>query len=298
MKLGHENHVAPQLQRYWDWRAAGNFVAGGTGGGLLVFAAAVYVAGIDMAFLILVGMALIAAGLTCVWFEIGRPWRALNVVRHFGRSWMSCEAAVAPLLFAVGALALLTGQGALIVLTGVLGAAFLYSQARILAADKGIPAWRHPRCLPLVVATGLTEGAAVLAMCAPLLPGKVVTTLAGALVVLLAVRAVFWKRYLAGLRASGAPAGSVSVMSGIDLRLGMLGHLLPAVLLFAALFGAGGAAYLVIVGGLLSLYGGWMLKYNLIRRAAFTQGFVLKHLPVRGQVVTRTVGDPGWGKAA
>jgi phenylacetyl-CoA:acceptor oxidoreductase subunit 2 len=99
---------------------------------------------------ILLGLVLIGGGLTCVWFEIGRPWRALNVYRHFGSSWMTREAFVALVLFPVGALALLTLQPQLVMLSGILGLVFLYSQARILAANKGIPTWRHPLSIALM----------------------------------------------------------------------------------------------------------------------------------------------------
>jgi phenylacetyl-CoA:acceptor oxidoreductase subunit 2 len=264
---------------------------------LLAFAAAAHLAGMDVAVSVTLGIALIAAGLTCVWLEIGRPWRALNVVRHLGRSWMSFEASVAPLLFVSGALALATGAGALIVLTGALGALFLYSQARILAADKGIPAWRHPRCLPLVVATGFAEGAGVLAARWPLLATKGFAAVASSVVALLLIRAFLWKRYLVGLRVDRAPGGSVQALNAIERRLVLLGHLVPAVLLAAAALVPAFGAALMIAGGLLSAYGGWMLKYSLIRRAAFSQGFVLKHLPVRGRAAAQTVGT-GWSEAS
>jgi phenylacetyl-CoA:acceptor oxidoreductase subunit 2 len=135
--------VSPRQQRNWDWRAAANFIAGGAGGGLLLFNALVSVEPGLIRAAILLGLMLIGGGLTCVWFEIGRPWRALNVYRHFGTSWMTREAFVALVLFPVGALALLTLQPLLVMLSGILGLAFLYSQARILAANKGIPAWRQ-----------------------------------------------------------------------------------------------------------------------------------------------------------
>ena len=96
--------ASPKQQHNWDWRAASNFIAGGAGGGLLLCAA---LAGLD-AFAtraaILLALILIGSGLTCVWFEIGRPWRALNVYRHFATSWMTREAVVALGVFAAGGL--------------------------------------------------------------------------------------------------------------------------------------------------------------------------------------------------
>jgi hypothetical protein len=80
----------------WDWRAAGNFIAGGS----RRRAAAVF-RGSPQAWNRrrrahsgrCSRWSLIGLGLTCVWFEIGRPWRALNVYPpHSTSSWMTREA--------------------------------------------------------------------------------------------------------------------------------------------------------------------------------------------------------------
>ena len=98
------DRAAPKQQRNWDMRAASNFIAGGAGGGLLLWASLAGVEADVGRTAILLGLMLIGAGLTCVWFEIGRPWRALNVYRHFATSWMTREAVVALLVFAAGGL--------------------------------------------------------------------------------------------------------------------------------------------------------------------------------------------------
>lgn len=290
--------IAPKQQQNWDWRAASNFVFGGSGGGLLLFAVIALLLGADVRLPVFVGMALIGIGLTCVWFEIGRPWRALNVYRHLATSWMTREAAVAPLLFACGVL-YLVGAGSLFAgLAGLLGLVFVYSQARILGADKGIPAWRHPRCRPLVVATGLAEGAGLLAAVTPWLLPSATRTVAILFGALLVARLVLWKRYTAGLRADGAPDGSLNALAAIDPRFVAIGNALP--LLFAAAGAVGAAELLLPAAGLCAVGGGWWLKATLVRRAAFTQGFALKHLPVRGRAspAVGSVTKPGWGGAA
>jgi len=286
--------VSPRQQRNWDWRAAANFIAGGAGGGLLLFNALVSVEPGLIRAAILLGLMLIGGGLTCVWFEIGRPWRALNVYRHFGTSWMTREAFVALVLFPVGALALLTLQPLLVMLSGILGLAFLYSQARILAANKGIPAWRNPRSIALMIATGLAEGGGFLACVVafgtmPIGPVALVF-----LIVLIAVRAYFWKAYLAGLVADGVPDGALRVLSGFASRFVLMSHVAPALLVVFALAGAPGRAVLVFAAGLMMVAGGWMLKYTLVRRAAFTQGLALLHLPVRGGGPAGPAVKPGW----
>jgi len=92
----------------------------GAGGGLLLFTAIAGYGWDTTRAAILLGLILIASGLTCVWFEIGRPWRALNVYRHFATSWMTREAVVALGLFATGGLALLTARPLLVALAGIL----------------------------------------------------------------------------------------------------------------------------------------------------------------------------------
>jgi len=296
-KIRASDLASPRQQRNWDWRAAANFIAGGAGGGLLLFNAMVSVNPDVIRVATLLGLMLIGGGLTCVWFEIGRPWRALNVYRHFGTSWMTREAFVALVLFPVGGLALLTLQPQLVMLSGILGLAFLYSQARILAANKGIPAWRHPRSIALMIATGLAEGGGFLACVVafgamPIGPVALIF-----LIVLIAVRAYFWKAYLAGMVADGAPDGAVQVLSGFASRFVLMSHVVPALLVVLALAGLPGRAVLVFAAGLMVVAGGWMLKYTLVRRAAFTQGLALLRLPVRGAGPSGPAARPGWKSA-
>lgn len=291
------DHFSPRQQHNWDWRAATNFIAGGAGGSLLLCSAFLSQNLGDARVAIVLGLLLIGCGLTCVWFEIGKPWRALNVYRHFSTSWMTREAVVALLVFSAGALAWLTGLMPLQLLAGLLGLTFVYSQARILAANKGIPAWRHPRSVPLMVFSGLAEGAGFVLMILSISSagGGVVPALG--LIALLVVRAIFWRRYLAGLAADGAPTEAIKVLRGIERRFLIFGHVLPALLVVMALLGLPGAAGFQFAAGLLTVAAGWFLKYTLIRRAAFNQGLALQHLPVRGAGKAGPAAKPGWTNA-
>ena len=152
----------PWQQTNWDWRAAGNFMGGGAGAGLVVWSV---LSGAHPALLV-IGLALIGAGLLCVWAEIGRPLRALHVFFNPQTSWMTREGLVAMLLMPVGlASAVLWPQ--LAPAAALLAVGFIYCQARILHMAKGIPAWREPRVVPLIVATGLVEGGGLLMLVAP-----------------------------------------------------------------------------------------------------------------------------------
>lgn len=291
------NPMAPRQQHNWDWRAAANFIVGGAGGGLLLCTPLAGFEPLATRVAVLLGLVLVGTGLTCVWFEIGRPWRALNVFLHFSSSWMTREAVAALLLFIAGGLTFVTLQPALAVLTGLLGLSFLYCQARMLAMNKGIPAWRHPRTVPLMTATGLAEGAGLLTCVLAfsfIVPGN--RALLG-LLVFLAARALFWQRYLDGLDADGAPAGSLRALRGLAPRFLLFGHLLPAIAAFAALAGLPGRPAWMLAAGSLALAGGWRLKFTLVLRAAYTQGLAMPRLPVRGQGSAGPAVKPGWASA-
>jgi len=292
--LRASNLASPKQQHNWDWRAASNFIAGGAGGGLLLWTSMVNASADATRMAILLGLILIGSGLTCVWFEIGRPWRALNVYRHFATSWMTREAVVAVAVFAAGGLAFLTGTFALVLLAGILGLAFLYSQARILAANKGIPAWRHPRSISLMIATGLAEGAGFLVCVLSLSSATVGFPVLAGLIALIVVRAFAWNTYLGALVADGAPDATLKVLTGIAPRLLVVGHILPALAVAGAMAGMPGRAGVSFAAGILVVAGGWFLKFTLVRRAAFTQGLALPHLPVRGRGTAGPATKPGW----
>lgn len=248
------------LQRYWDTRAAANFVFGGAGSGLLFLSLFLP----PDKNLVLTGMILVAAGLAAVWLEIGRKLRAIHVFFNPFTSWMTRESFCAALLFAFG-LAWLFLQERLF-LYGMAGAAaaFLYCQARILHAAKGIPAWRAPQVVPLVVATGLAEGAglALLFLASP--------QLILGFSILLLVRLWAWRRYRATVKAPALEQpGRTLVLGGTvaALVLALISYLLP---------------WAGVLAGLAAIVPGGWLKHALVTRAAHKQGFSLPHLPVRG----------------
>ena len=286
--------AAPRQQRNWDWRAAANFVCGGAGGGLLLVAAMAGVEGVARQAALLTGLALIGCGLTCVWFEIGRPWRALNVYRHVATSWMTREAIVALAVFGSGLFALYFTAALPLLLAGACGGAFLYSQARILAANKGIPVWRHPASVPLMVATGLAEGAGALLLLAVLADGGSAWVLSGLTFALVVLRAWCWRRYLAGIEGAGAPSAALRVLRGFGPRLQWIGHIAPALLALGSVAGLPGASIMAVAAGILVVGSGWALKFSLVRRAAYTQGLAIDHLPARGRGPAGPGVKPGW----
>lgn len=282
--MNTQDLIKPLRQTNWDWRAAGNFIGGGSGCGLLIFSAIASEPGLAYRPLGSAGLVLIAVGLFCVSLEIGRPLRSMNVFLHARTSWMTREALVAAPLFLCGALAVWTGGALWVWLTALLALLFLYCQARIVNAAKGIAAWRAQGTVPLFVVTGLTEGAGLLAL-ALALSGAMpqANWLAAALAPLLVARALLWRAYRKELAAPGTPTQTLAVLDAVELPLIKIGHWAVLVLLLLALAAPLTlSAWLAAAAGLLAAGGGWLLKYTLIVRASFNQGYALPRLPVRG----------------
>ncbi|MCF3592774.1 dimethyl sulfoxide reductase anchor subunit [Rhodobacteraceae bacterium LMO-12] len=301
--------VSPKLQRNWDWRAAANFVFGGTGTGLLAMTMLAGFAGAMLWSAAFIALAFVSLGLFCVWLEIGRPWRFFNVFRNARTSWMSREAFAALPFFGFGGLAWLTGVfggpdwqtgsltlGALAALSGLF---FLYCQSRILRAAKGIPAWRQPGIVPLIFTTGLTEGAGVLALLSVLTgaSGAIGRSLAVVLLVLLAARWVFWRNYRVSFRQTGGPTGLAPVLDAP--KTGMIAPVHGALIVLAGLAAILPFGQEAVLGlaGLGAAAAGWMFKFTLITKASFTQGYALNKMPARGASLSKPGIQPGWSKA-
>jgi phenylacetyl-CoA:acceptor oxidoreductase subunit 2 len=273
----------PWQQTHWDARAAGNFIGGGGGAGLIVFAALAGAEGRALSGLMLAGLGLIAAGLFCVFLETGRPLRAMNVLINPRTSWMTREAFTAAVLFPVG-VAIVLGVPHLALLAAALALAFVFSQSRMLRAAKGIPAWREPAIVPLIVSTGLAEGAGWFLVGLPWhgVGGAPVLALFGVLVL---VRVVVWFAYRRRV-ADTLARGAFDALEGAGRMLQVGGTLVPLALIALELFGVVPGrlvAPLAALAGLLAAAAGAYLKFVLVTRAAFNQGFAIPHLPVRGQ---------------
>ena len=278
--------ATPRRQRSWDLRAAGNFIGGGTGSGLIVLAAIAAVAGAPFRLPLALGLGCVAAGLSLVWLEIGKPWRAFNVFFHPRTSWMTREGIVATMLIPLGAIALAADSVPAAALAALLAGGFLFCQARILRAARGIPAWRQAQIVPLILATGLAEGCGVF-----LLAGtQAVPWLALTLLALLA-REAAWLAYRSGLAGTPAAARALAVFATPPARLARAGQLaalaaLALALGFALLEAPGTpalpATLLAWTGGVLAALSGWGVKALLITRAAFIRAVVLPVVPTRG----------------
>ena len=210
--------VEPWHQPHWNWKAAGNFLCGGTGTGLFAVAAVAGLDGESVAVPALIALALIAFGLLLLIFKIGRPLRSIYVLRQPQRSWMSREAWVAAIFFPLALFAVWSEDSVLVGIAAVLGLLFLYCQGMILKEAKGIPAWRSPVIVPLIAVTGLTEGAGLFLAMLPLLPEltPVAPPVAAAMLVLVAARGLAWMNYSTQLRNAGAPTRTFEVLNDLS----------------------------------------------------------------------------------
>jgi phenylacetyl-CoA:acceptor oxidoreductase subunit 1 len=284
-----DNPLVGKLQRFWDFRAAMNFTLGGLGSGLATAAAATWLAtGLPEPLLLglfLLAGILMAVGLTFVFFEIGRKLRFLYALRRPQTSWMTREVYVVGLFYALLAADLLFAAPLLHVAVGLAAAGFLYCQARILHAGKGIPAWRMPLVPAMIVASGLAEGAGLgLAVVALAGGGPApIAALAAAGFVLALINAALWSRYRGNARAAGMGILAHRVIDRLTPRLHALGHAVPA-FAFAAAFAvpSPGDIGLLAAGGLCAMLGGALWKFTVITRAAYRQDLKLPNLPQRG----------------
>jgi phenylacetyl-CoA:acceptor oxidoreductase subunit 2 len=231
---------------------------------------------------VLAGLALVGLGLFCVWLEIGRPLRALHVFFNPRTSWMTREAFTATLLFPVGLAAAAAVPGCAWV-AAALALAFVYCQGRMLQGAKGIPAWREAMILPLIVTTGLVEGAGLFFLTASLYATgtQALLVIFGALAL---VRMFVWFAYRRRLAASAA-AGANAALDRAGQVLQIAGTLLPLLLIAAIVSGAVSPAQIPLIAaiaGLAATVAGAYTKYAIVTRAGFNQGFALAHLPVRG----------------
>lgn len=287
--------IGPTLQTRWDWRAAGNFICGGTGTGLMIIAAAFALSGEKSAQLSLLASLFVACGLGLVWLEIGRPMRAMNVFRNPATSWMTREGVIAMGVIPLGLIAFLLDSVTVMLIAALTASGFLYAQARILQKSAGIPAWRTPKMLPLILTTGLAEGMGVLMIVLAILKNDLMLSnniwlLASALMI---IRGIAWGIYRGDLEIT-APEQTLTVLEKFSGRFLLAGLFIPLGFAFVAIVTNGHELTLAIITGLCLMLAGWDCKFTVITRAAYTQGYAIKLSPSRNGGKPGPGSKPGW----
>ncbi len=282
------NVLVGDRQTFWDIRAAMNFILGGIGSGTVILAYLISLLSDfnDRSLIHIFNMSggIIAGGLFFVWLKIGRKLRAPFAILRPQSSWMSRE------IYAIGIfyLALIADWFQphptlhFIVALGAL--AFLYCQARILHAAKGIPTWRVPLMPWMLIATGLLEGAGLLSITfaryTDTMPATVMLPFAG--LVLAAVNAMLWRSYIGTAKAEGIGPIDRKILGGLTLMLHVVAHVLPFLLFGTAIVMTTSPAWVADFGGSLAIAGGVLWKAVVITRACHRQGYALAKYPQRG----------------
>jgi phenylacetyl-CoA:acceptor oxidoreductase 26-kDa subunit len=178
----------------------------------------------------------------------------------------------------------------------MVGLIFLFCQGMILEQAKGIPAWRTPRVIALIMATGLAEGCGLFLLLSAFLPalGSAAKPMAIALVALAATRIWTWWRYLNALESEGAPTRTLEIFTACRVWFFAAGLVLPVALIAVGLILPAADVVLFALAGFSVFASGWAIKFILITRAAYNQGFALPHTPIRGSGVPGPAVKPGW----
>jgi phenylacetyl-CoA:acceptor oxidoreductase subunit 2 len=258
-----------------------NFMCGGAGSGLLMAAPVAprsWYPAIELA-----GACAISVGLFFVWLEIGRPFRSLNVFIHAKTSWMTRESWASLVGLSASAIAAMLPGVGLVAVAALAGGVFLYCQARILTAAKGIPAWRLPIVSAVILMSGFLEGMALLVLFG--------TPVVVGLFLCIVVRGVLWRRYRALARRGAVPERAWSILKRYFPVVEVAGTVVPAVLLL--LHVALGLPFTAAIGALLAFAGGWLFKFILVTRLGFNQGFAVPKFPQIGGLQPSS-SKPGW----
>ena len=294
-----ENPLVGKRQTFWDYRAAMNFTMGGMSTGLAIAALFAFlvarsrddwllsslgVNGLLVAYLIAgAGMAI---GLFFVFLEIGRKLRFFYVLKRPQSSWMTREtyavAAFYPLLLAD----LAWPHIILHWLVVISAAAFLYFQARILHAGRGIPAWRAPLMPWMLIATGVYEGFGILAVLCVFIASSMVTpvTVAAGVGVLAAVNAVLWHLYRKSAKDRGIGPLARRDIDAVTPIVHGLGHAFPLACVVVGALLAPAEVWISFLGlaGAGAVAGGVVWKFTVITRACHQQGYAIPRMPQRG----------------
>jgi len=292
------NCLVGKLQKFWDWRASMNWCFGGLATGFAITGWLAYLLGAMPAqalTTVYAGAAiLMAIGLFFVSMKIGRPLRAWRAIMRPQTSWMSRELYMAAVFYAAVLAALIWRHPLAFNIAGLAAVAFLICQSKILHMAKGVPAWRAPLVPSMIIATGLLEGFGLVAMGAYFWQPLQAIPTAALGIVLVVINAAIWLSYAKSAKKEGIPPLARQAISRIGLRLHAVGHVLALIFFVIGATSDAGNLFLAVAGAC-AIAGGMLLKYSLIMRAGYQQGYRFGALPQRGSG-TRAAPHPMVGR--
>jgi phenylacetyl-CoA:acceptor oxidoreductase subunit 2 len=198
---------------------------------------------------------------------------------------MTREGSVAVVLFALVLFGLTFKISFIMGIAGIAGLLFLFCQGQMLKASKGIPSWREPTIVLLIVVTGICEGTAIMLifLC---LQYEVSIVLNLACLVFLAIRISSWLIYRKNLGEAKVPAVTLTNLEKIHFFQIIAGNVIPVILIVLSLSVPEWATLAIISAGVLVIIAGWHMKFTIITRAAQVQGYALSKVQ-RGRPMIR-----------
>jgi hypothetical protein len=124
-------------------------------------------------------------------------------------------------------------------------------------------------------------------------PPATAEAVAAAVLLLTLARGAAWRVYMRSLATKGAPARTLDVLEGESIWLLSLGLALPTALIIAGFIPSVDPALPFALAGVSVFAAGLRLKFMLVTRAGYNQGFALDHVP-RGRGVAERPIQPGW----
>jgi phenylacetyl-CoA:acceptor oxidoreductase subunit 2 len=253
-----------------QWQAVGSFVFGGSGAGLMLFCAVSGAAGQQIFWLPLAAVVLTALALLFVMLHTGQILAGtLSGLNEADSRWVIWEPRAAVLMVPTGVAVWWMPIVPTFIAAGLVAAGYLLCQSKSLEVFKNVPAWKSREVVPLMTGTGAVEGVAGF-VALTLLAGSAQVPGLLALLLLLAVRWMNWRRYLKMQADSLSPA-SLKVLQRANPEILWAGHMLPvAVLVLYALYPAASGALAIMAAAIIAIIGGWYMKFIIIARASFT----------------------------
>jgi DMSO reductase anchor subunit len=268
--------IPAMRQRLWGIPAVLNFVLGGLGAGF--YAVAALTAGLGPSAALTVaswlGPVLVLAGFVAVATEAGRPLRGPRVLARVRTSWMSRELVLGGAFAVLAAAEWAAPSPPQRALAAAAGLAVVAAQGFILRRARAVIAW-DVSVMPLVfVVSALMSGAGLLLAFEPVL-GVGSTYALGGTLTLLPLAFVGWLMYLAWSQAPAFQRATRPLRAAPGEMLGVVGYLLPWMLIAVALAlpqlaVAVPAAGVLLVAG--QAWSKWLVMLTVAEMRAVTLG--------------------------
>lgn len=250
------------------------FIFGGLGGGCIVAAYLLWLAGgISRGDLILpdlTGGAVLAIGLGWVWAPVGQRLRHIGLLTRPSPTWTSYESyASAAFLLALATLAKVPAP-AIECLVALSALGVMICQAQVARASKSRPAWRAPEIPSLIVIMGLASGVGLIALLGAILPPIIragtLAPIAG--MTLAAMGAYRWREY-----ERNADMALQNELAPLSWMIYVGAYAVPFALYLAALVPWLGATWLLPMAGVAAIIGSAVWTHILIARLGHPRDF-------------------------